>query len=107
MNKYFGKDFNEIPKREQEFIINNIELKEGLAKNRALLENIFTLFVCINTKVPIFIVGKEGCSKSLSVQLLFKSMKGEMSDNFLFKSLPKLIKYGFLNVCKRENICFI
>ena len=91
MNKYFGYDFIEMPKREQQFIINNIELKEGIAKNRALLENIFTLFVCVNAKVPLFIVGKPGCSKSLSVQLLFKSMKGDISDNFLFKSLPKLI----------------
>ena len=66
-------------------------MKKGIAKNRALLENIFTLFVCVNAKVPLFIVGKPGCSKSLSVQLLFKSMKGEISDNFLFKSLPKLI----------------
>ena len=41
--------------------------------------------------MPLFIVGKSGCSKSLSVQLLFKSMKGEYSDNILFKTLPKLI----------------
>ena len=43
-------------------------------------------------KVPLFIVGKPGCSKSLSVQLLYKSMKGEeYSDNKIFNSLPKLI----------------
>ena len=91
MNFIFEKDFIEMPKREQNYIINNIEMKEGIAKNRALLENIFALFVCVNTKVPLFIVGKPGCSKSLSVQLLFKSMKGETSNNILFKSLPKLI----------------
>ena len=67
-------------------------MKEGIAKNRALLENIFSLFVCINAKVPLFIAGKPGCSKSLSVQLLYKSMKGEeYSDNKIFNSLPKLI----------------
>ena len=70
-------------------------MKEGIAKNRALLENIFTLFVCVNAKVPLFIVGKPGCSKSLSVQLLFKSMKGENSDNILFKTLPKLISNSY------------
>ena len=84
-----------MPKKEQQYIANNIEMKEGIAKNRALLENIFTLFVCVNAKVPLFIVGKPGCSKSLSVQLLFKSMKGENSDNILFKTLPKLISNSY------------
>ena len=92
MNKIFGCYFEEIPKNEQRYIVDNIEMKEGIAKNRALLENIFSLFVCINAKVPLFIVGKPGCSKSLSVQLLYKSMKGEeYSDNKIFNSLPKLI----------------
>jgi hypothetical protein len=95
MNKHFGFDFKEMPKKEQEYISNNIEMKAGIAKNRALLENIFTLFVCVNAKVPLFIVGKPGCSKSLSVQLLFKSMKGEISDNILFKTLPKLILHSY------------
>ena len=91
MNKHFGFEFTKMPQREQKYIADNIEMKEGIAKNRALLENLFALFVCVNTKVPLFIVGKPGCSKSLSVQLLYKSMKGEISDNILFKSLPKLI----------------
>ena len=42
-------------------------------------------------KIPIFIVGKPGCSKSLSIQLINKSMKGEVSDKPLFQTLPKLI----------------
>ena len=58
-------------------------MEKGIAKNRALLENLFTLFVCVNSKIPLFIVGKPGCSKSLSVQLLFKTMKGNSSDNTL------------------------
>ena len=114
MNKHFGFDFKKMPKKEQEYISNNIEMKEGIAKNRALLENIFTLFVCINAKVPLFIVGKPGCSKSLSVQLLFKSMKGEISDNILFKTLPKIIlnsyqgslgstSKGVLNIFKKAR----
>ena len=92
MNGIFKFDFEEFPKNEQKYIVDNIEMKEGIAKNRALLENIFSLFVCINAKVPLFIVGKPGCSKSLSVQLLYNSMKGEeYSDNQIFNNLPKLI----------------
>jgi len=70
MKRHFGFNFDEMPKKEQLYISNNIEMKEGIAKNKALLENLFALFVCVNSKVPLFIVGKPGCSKSLSVQLL-------------------------------------
>ena len=56
---YFkGKDFLDVPQREELFVVNNINLEKGIAKNRALLDNIFSLFVAINKKVPIFIVGK-------------------------------------------------
>ena len=48
---------------EQNFLIKNIILEKGISKNRALLENLFALFVAINNKIPIFIVGKPGCSK--------------------------------------------
>ena len=114
MNRYFGFIFDEMPKKEQLYISNNIEMKEGIAKNRALLENLFALFVCVNSKVPLFIVGKPGCSKSLSVQLLFKAMKGEISKNLLFKALPKLMlnsyqgslgstSKGVLNIFKKAR----
>ena len=86
--KYLFADVTHI---EKEFLLKNINLEKGISKNRALLENIFALFVAINNKVPIFIVGKPGSSKSLSVQLLNRAMKGHLSSNFLFHSLPKLI----------------
>ena len=85
------KKFLDLPQKEEMFIAQNIELEKGIAKNRALLDNLFALFVTINTKVPIFIVGKPGCSKSLSVQLINKSMKGTTSDNLLFINLPRII----------------
>ena len=86
-----GKDFLEIPINEEKYIVDNIQIEKGIAKNKALLENIFSLFVAINNKVPIFIVGKPGCSKSLSVQLITRSMRGYLSHNPLFKELPKVI----------------
>ena len=98
LSKHFNyklHNFEQIPQKEQEYIADNIKMKEGIAKNKALLENIFTLFSCVNAKVPLFIVGKPGCSKSLSVNLIFKSMNGENSTNHLFKTLPKLISYSY------------
>ena len=95
MNQLFANsfkiNFNTLVKKEKEYIIENIKLPQGIAVNEALLNNLFVLFICITSKIPLFIIGKPGCSKSLSVQLLFKSMKGENSDNKFFKSFPRLI----------------
>ena len=99
LNKYKNifklQDFLDLPLKEERFIVNNIKLDKGIAKNRALLENLFSLFVAINSKVPIFIVGKPGCSKSLSMQLITKSMQGNASEKPFFKSLPKNIIHSY------------
>jgi len=115
MNRLFGDNFVEVPEHEQQYIAKNIEMKKGIAKNRALLENLFTIFACVNAKIPLFIVGKPGCSKSLSVQQIFGAMKGDASDNILFKSLPKLFinsfqgslgstSKGVLNIFKKARL---
>jgi hypothetical protein len=89
------KDFLDIPLKEERYILENIQIDEGIAKNKALLENVFSLFVAINNKVPIFIVGKPGCSKTLSVQLILKSMQGSASEKTLFKNLPKVMLFAY------------
>ena len=83
-------DFLEYPYKLQNELADSLNLDGGIAKNRALLDNIFTLFVCLNNNIPVFICGKAGCSKSLSFSLLFQAMKGEYSQNKLFKKYPSL-----------------
>jgi hypothetical protein len=90
-DKYKFKDFLTLPIIEEYFIANNIDIPEGIAKNNALLENLFALFVCINNKIPLFIVGKPGCSKSLSVEYILKSMRGDFTKNTFFKHYPNLM----------------
>eukprot|EP00833_Pecoramyces_ruminatium_P010375 jgi/Orpsp1_1/1184407/evm.model.c7180000089405.2 len=92
MKKPFGPKFNfeKFPKVIQEIIADAVDLDVGIAKNRPLLENLMAIFVCINVKIPLFIVGKPGCSKSLSCQLIFKSMKGKNSANKFFKEYLKV-----------------
>ena len=89
------KDFLDLPLKEEQYILENMQIDKGIAKNKALLENVFSLFVAINTKIPIFIVGKPGCSKSLSVQLIIKSMQGSVSEKLLFKDLPKVMIFSY------------
>jgi len=88
-------DFKIFPEYLQNIIATAVELENGIAKNRALLENLFCIFVCLNAKIPLFIIGKPGCSKSLSAQLIFKSMNGKDSSNDFFKHFPKVFTNSY------------
>ena len=83
-------DFLEYPHKLENELADSLDMDKGIAKNRSLLDNLFTLFVCLNKKIPVFICGKAGCSKSLSFSLLNDAMKGEYSKNKLFKKYPSL-----------------
>lgn len=80
---------------EQNDILNRMKLPPGTAKNTALRENVFVILVCILNKIPVFVVGKPGCSKSLSMQLIRSNLRGKDSYNFFFKSLPQLYCVSF------------
>ena len=58
MEKTFKNEFLSDVREEKEYIIENIEIKEGIAKNDALKENLFILFVCINTWSSSFYMWK-------------------------------------------------
>lgn len=80
---------------EQNDILNRMELPLGTAKNTALRENVFVILVCILNKIPVFVVGKPGCSKSLSMQLIRSNLRGKDSFDYFFKSLPQLYCVSF------------
>ncbi|CAB5202131.1 unnamed protein product [Rhizophagus irregularis] len=46
--------------------------------------------VCILTKIPIFVIGETGSSKSLALHLISSNLRGSESDDDYFKSLPKV-----------------
>ncbi|KAK3603845.1 hypothetical protein CHS0354_042852 [Potamilus streckersoni] len=75
---------------EQRDILKKMELPTGTAHNTALQENVFVILVCILNRIPIFVVGKPGCSKSLSMQVIRSNLRGKDSKNPLFKLLPQL-----------------
>ena len=98
LNKYFPTgNFIKFPEIEIKKITEqmNIEKSKGIALNRALRENLFTIFMCITNNVPLIIVGKPGTSKSLSFQILYNTMKGEYSESDLFKDKGKLYRYYY------------
>ena len=65
----------EIDKFQQQ-IIDGMTVETNIAKNNALKENVFMMFVCIELKIPLFVIGKPGSSKSLAKSIISNSMQG-------------------------------
>ena len=89
------EQFSDFLKIEQDFLINQIELDDGIGKNALLKENVFLLFLSLVTNIPLIIIGKPGTGKSLSAKLIYKSMKGKYSKNNFFKKFPRIIQIYF------------
>ncbi|CAG8557824.1 24955_t:CDS:2, partial [Dentiscutata erythropus] len=67
----------------------------NIAMNEALLENVLVMIVCILTKIPVFIIGDPGSSKSLAIKLVGQNLRGSDSNDRYFRKLPQvyLISY--------------
>ena len=89
------KNFSDFLKIEEDYLLNKIELDKGIGKNTLLKENVFLLFLSVVTNIPLIIIGKPGTGKSLSAQLIDKSLKGKYSKNKFFKNFPKIIQTYF------------
>lgn len=59
-----------------EVFLDEIHLPDAIARNQALKENIFMMLICIELKIPLFIIGKPGSSKSLAKTLISLKMQG-------------------------------
>ena len=53
-----------------------MKLGPNIARNAALRENVFMMAICIELKIPLFLVGKPGSSKSLAKSIVADSMLG-------------------------------
>ena len=60
----------------QQLILDEMVVGPNIAKNNALRENVFMMFVCIELKIPLFVIGKPGSSKSLAKSIISNSMQG-------------------------------
>ena len=91
---YFEKDFLLLPKIESNYLINNLEIQVGIAKNDILKENLFASFFCFVNKIPLIICGKPGRGKTLSINILEDSLLGkELSNSFICRLYNGLIKF--------------
>lgn len=51
-----------------------MKLGPNIARNAALRENVFMMAVCIQLRIPLFLVGKPGSSKSLAKSIIQDSL---------------------------------
>lgn len=93
--QFQDESFEAIVRVEQEEYIARMELPEGTANNAALRENVFVILVCILNKIPVFVVGKPGCSKSLSMQVIRSNLRGKDSKDPFLKQLPQLFVVSY------------
>ena len=63
----------------------------NIAKNGALRENVFMMAVCIQLRIPLFLIGKPGSSKSLAKSIIQNSMHGTASTTNLLRSLKQVL----------------
>ncbi|XP_019859705.1 PREDICTED: uncharacterized protein LOC109587936, partial [Amphimedon queenslandica] len=76
-----GCNFTTAFNDELEWYIERMNLPPGIAKTRALKENIFANIACCQTHTPLIIIGEPGTSKTLSFNLVSSTFKGKSSKN--------------------------
>ena len=74
----------------QNAVLNELELGHNIARNTALSENVFMMVVCIELRIPLFVVGKPGSSKSLAKTVVAGNMEGDASRSDLFKTFKQV-----------------
>ncbi|XP_060763768.1 E3 ubiquitin-protein ligase rnf213-alpha-like isoform X2 [Neoarius graeffei] len=88
VSKAFSMSCSDIEKEIElckKVFISNVDCPASVAKNEALKENVFMMVVCMNLRIPLFLVGKPGSSKSLSKTIAAHAMQGKASPKNLFK----------------------
>ncbi|XP_039521132.1 E3 ubiquitin-protein ligase rnf213-beta isoform X4 [Pimephales promelas] len=101
ISKYFPDELNSKESLEleiascQDFFLSNIQTRETIAKNLALKENVFLMVVCIELRIPLFLVGKPGSSKSLAKTVVADAMQRQASHCDLFKKLKEVHMVSF------------
>ena len=77
----------------QDVFLQNVELDKNIARNQALKENLFMMVTCIELRIPLFLVGKPGSSKSLAKTIVADAMQGNGAHKDLFKRLKAVSKH--------------
>ena len=67
-----------------------MSLGPNIARNAALRENVFMIAICVELRIPLFLVGKPGSSKSLAKSIVQTSMLGTASNSELLREFKQV-----------------
>ena len=110
---YNQNNFEKILKNEQDLIIKRIsvlkQLPKDIAPNSAFRENILACFVSIFSHTPLFICGKPGSSKTIALQILKNSFRGQSTSECsirFFNNFPVIYLFEIQgsDLCKWEGV---
>ena len=77
--------------------LDGVDLGPNIARNQALKENVFMMVICIELRIPLFLVGKPGSSKSLAKTIVADAMQGEAArQHTVFRSLKSVCIFCLL-----------
>ncbi|XP_048346006.1 E3 ubiquitin-protein ligase RNF213-like isoform X2 [Sphaerodactylus townsendi] len=79
----------------QDLFLDGAPLRETIARNLALKENVFMMVICIELKIPLFLIGKPGSSKSLAKTIVADAMQGQAAYSELYKELKQIHLVSF------------
>ncbi|XP_014912893.1 E3 ubiquitin-protein ligase RNF213 isoform X2 [Poecilia latipinna] len=79
----------------QDLLLSGVPMGDTIARNSALKENVFMMVLCIELRIPLFLVGKPGSSKSLSKTLVADAMQGQAAHSELYKMLKQIHLVSF------------
>ncbi|XP_067319963.1 E3 ubiquitin-protein ligase RNF213 isoform X2 [Anolis sagrei] len=79
----------------QDLFLSGAPLRDTIARNLALKENVFMMVICIELKIPLFLIGKPGSSKSLAKTIVADAMQGQAAYSELYKELKQIHLVSF------------
>ncbi|XP_029417237.1 E3 ubiquitin-protein ligase RNF213 isoform X2 [Nannospalax galili] len=79
----------------QDLFLSGAPIRTNIARNLALKENVFMMVICIDLKIPLFLVGKPGSSKSLAKIIVADAMQGQAAYSDLFRCLKQVHLVSF------------
>ncbi|XP_029401802.1 E3 ubiquitin-protein ligase RNF213 isoform X2 [Mus pahari] len=79
----------------QDLFLKRAPIRTNIARNLALKENVFMMVICIELKIPLFLVGKPGSSKSLAKIIVADAMQGQAASSELFRYLKQVHLVSF------------
>jgi hypothetical protein len=84
-------------------LTNCFSIESDIIATDSFQENLFLSFVCIQTRIPLLLIGKPGTSKSLVLSILLSQMKGKRSAHEFLRNPKMKHLYGFYLQCSHST----